>query len=450
MKRFLPFMGLIVLCAFGAKAQIYFTQNFSSSANYADYVEVPGIADKFTHTYAGSKITRSINNGKLRIARDGTAGVNADYLAGFVRTSNSGGTATANFAGTAPAFLKVSFEFNITGTNPGAGLLANLGFIQIGQTLSATSTSTPYAEIAPSLTAGTTNGTDYTYVFSRPSGAGNAGTGQDRTTTITGAQQFTWYLNNTGSSISYTGPDGVTVYTLADDTWDLFSGNTLILDDRTATTPTQTMQNIGITFRGLQNAFTADFDNIEISQPTYTLPVSLVSFIGKAANFGNALEWRTASESNNSHFEVLRSKDGGNFVKIGQVAGKGNSSVATNYSFTDRSPLAGVNYYQLKQVDNDGTAATYTPVVVKALNKGSQFSIVSKQGDQLEISYDAENADNNASIKIYDLNGKVLLNKAINLEKGFNTLSLSAQLPNGLLVAVIKRNQQNYSTKFIR
>ena len=63
------------------------------------------------------------------------------------------------------------------------------------------------------------------------------------------------------------------------------------------------------------------------------------------------------SETNNDHFEILRSTDGINFATIGFIDGNGNSNNCINYQFTDNAPEQGLLYYQLKQVDIDGAGS---------------------------------------------------------------------------------------------
>jgi hypothetical protein len=87
------------------------------------------------------------------------------------------------------------------------------------------------------------------------------------------------------------------------------------------------------------------------------LPVTLVSFTGKAVENTVALEWVTTEEINASHFEVQRSRDAKRFESIGKVEAKGESKDVINYAFYDQAPLAGTNYYRLKQLDLDGTYA---------------------------------------------------------------------------------------------
>ncbi|TVT40375.1 hypothetical protein FNT36_12910 [Hymenobacter setariae] len=94
------------------------------------------------------------------------------------------------------------------------------------------------------------------------------------------------------------------------------------------------------------------------------LPVTLVDFTAKAVSNRDALlNWATASETRNDHFEVERSFDGTHFIKIGQVAGHGTTTAASTYSFTDANvatQATGAVYYRLRQVDIDGMA-TYSP-----------------------------------------------------------------------------------------
>ncbi|WBA42295.1 cadherin-like domain-containing protein [Hymenobacter canadensis] len=95
------------------------------------------------------------------------------------------------------------------------------------------------------------------------------------------------------------------------------------------------------------------------------LPVTLVSFQAKVVRAVDVqLNWRTASELNNSHFEVQRSTDSRVFEQVARVNGQGTTASASSYSYTDAG--AGKQgtkllYYRLRQVDRDGTEA-YSPV----------------------------------------------------------------------------------------
>jgi hypothetical protein len=83
------------------------------------------------------------------------------------------------------------------------------------------------------------------------------------------------------------------------------------------------------------------------------LPVSWLYFNGYESNYQIKLEWSTASEINNSHFEIQRSIDGITFEKIGEVNGHGTINEISTYHFNyhyDRN----FAFYRLKQIDFDG------------------------------------------------------------------------------------------------
>ena len=94
---------------------------------------------------------------------------------------------------------------------------------------------------------------------------------------------------------------------------------------------------------------------INFSSP---LPVQWLSFTAEASgNNTSTLNWSTATELNNSHFEIERSFNGLSWNKVGQVKGNGTSNVINNYNKIDVIPSSwtgSVVYYRIKQVDYNG------------------------------------------------------------------------------------------------
>jgi hypothetical protein len=89
------------------------------------------------------------------------------------------------------------------------------------------------------------------------------------------------------------------------------------------------------------------------------LPVELTSFTASVEGNIVTLNWQTATEINNSGFEILRSAQDDYWESIGFVEGYGNSNSPKEYSFTDdlslTSTLTHTLAYRLRQIDNDGT-----------------------------------------------------------------------------------------------
>lgn len=86
------------------------------------------------------------------------------------------------------------------------------------------------------------------------------------------------------------------------------------------------------------------------------VPVELTSFTASVESNDVILKWQTATETNNSGFEILRSVQNNNFEwkSIGFIPGYGTTTIPSNYSFVDENVYAGLIRYQLKQIDFDG------------------------------------------------------------------------------------------------
>lgn len=101
------------------------------------------------------------------------------------------------------------------------------------------------------------------------------------------------------------------------------------------------------------------------------IPVELSSFTATVNGSNVTLNWMTASEVNNSGFEVERLQNfkttklqdlpagQAGWERIGFVEGKGTTTGVSTYSFNDKGLTAGVYNYRIKQIDFDGTFKYY-------------------------------------------------------------------------------------------
>lgn len=94
------------------------------------------------------------------------------------------------------------------------------------------------------------------------------------------------------------------------------------------------------------------------------LPVTFSTFEVQTAGCRVNINWSTAQEVNNDHFQVERSTDGRSFNVIGKVQSAGSSTEQKDYSCIDAHPLSGINYYRVAQIDADGGRST---TAIKAL-----------------------------------------------------------------------------------
>ena len=104
------------------------------------------------------------------------------------------------------------------------------------------------------------------------------------------------------------------------------------------------------------------------------IPVELVSFGASAQGNSVNLSWATATELNNSGFEIQRKTVNTDWNKIGFVEGAGTTTESRSYSFRDQYTGEGTVSYRLKQIDFDGTS-TYSKVVNVDINAPADFKL---------------------------------------------------------------------------
>lgn len=159
--------------------------------------------------------------------------------------------------------------------------------------------------------------------------------------------QGTWHFEGSGSKIS------------------LPCGSSVIITGSLTTTASgggssQTLKICGVTYWKRSDG--------PITGPQYfpgALPVEILNFEANANGDVIEIVWSTASEINSESFVVERSSDATNWETLVTSEAAGNSRVTISYEETDFSPLEGVSYYRLKQIDINGEYSYSSIVPVK-------------------------------------------------------------------------------------
>lgn len=183
-------------------------------------------------------------------------------------------------------------------------------------------------------------------------------------------------------------------------------------------------------------------------QATSLLPIKLTAFTAQKLQNSVRLSWSSSSETNNSHYEILRS-DGNEWQVIGKVQGKGTTTTNSTYNFTDSRPLLGVSYYQLRQVDFDGKSelSKIVPVKIDMLVSGlSVMASANKQ--QVQLTLNAEKAGQ-ANITISNVTGQKIAQSVKHAEKGLNNFTIPAKLKKGVYVVSVNINGVKQVSKFV-
>lgn len=183
------------------------------------------------------------------------------------------------------------------------------------------------------------------------------------------------------------------------------------------------------------------------------LPAALLDFSGVCAGDEVQLKWRTASEVNNSHFEIERSMLGQEFIRVASIPGVGNSNEINVYSWIDTEVLPGANrWYRLRQVDFDGTEEVFGPVAVseQCLTLPSVVLLPQPAVNALQLRISSAESGP-LQYRILSMQGQLLLEGNTMLFHGINVLDIRLdQLGDAWYVLELKQNEQIRHHRFIK
>jgi hypothetical protein len=163
------------------------------------------------------------------------------------------------------------------------------------------------------------------------------------------------------------------------------------------------------------------FDNFRTTGLTalIPLPVHFSDFVGRKQGNSVFLIWSVAGEKDVLKYEIERSQNGKDFVKIGEV----EAEERTSYSFTDVQPINGVNFYRVRNIDLDGNYKYSTiirmnmgkTIVLKAYPQPALSDLTIEHGAVAEL----------GTLSIVNSNGQVVKRVSINGDVNQTVISLS-------------------------
>ena len=217
------------------------------------------------------------------------------------------------------------------------------------------------------------------------------------------------YLDQTGSWVSLSNSPftAAAIPQTVAPTW-VNIGSKFNLPPTGAFFPTQIRITLGDgTVGGCGNDFAIDDINFSLCPAGGIAPVTLTSFTARPKGSGVTIDWSTSQELNNSYFQLERSDNGStSWSVIATVNGAGNSQVHRDYNYYDASPLSGVNYYRLKQVDTDGKYAYSNTVAVKMdIQKTAISVLVNPFYNSLSVNFTSP-VSQSVTARLVDITGK--------------------------------------------
>ncbi len=166
----------------------------------------------------------------------------------------------------------------------------------------------------------------------------------------------------------------------------------------------------------LRDALTPDLGADEIFA---AVPVRIEFFRGQKQATKNLLEWKVSSNSASVEFIIEKSTDGSNFVNAGSVMA---STYSRSFSFYDRTPAAGVNYYRLKMIEAEGGSSYSAVVMLTTAVKSMDVSIRPNYiQDGVANLFIQSQKDRQINTSVVDASGKIILKKVLNIPAGTGT-----------------------------
>ncbi len=152
-----------------------------------------------------------------------------------------------------------------------------------------------------------------------------------------------------------------------------------------------------------------------------SLPVNLTNVKAYQKNKGVLIEWTAEQESNIDRYEVERSQNGQQFIKLGTVQAAGNSSTAIKYNLFDATPLEGISFYRIKIVEPAHTTYSHA-IKVNITNRSlNAITIMPNPVNGNTIALQVNLPKGNYFIGVTNKLGQLILSKNIQHAGGSTT-----------------------------
>ena len=247
-KHFLLYIFLILISIGGINGQLL-QQDFSSSTTVASYVSATPTNTQFNSiSSSGAGVVVSINaTGSNKLRFDRTAGANAGSY-----------SRTTDFS-PIPTSIMYQFDLTVSGTTTSQTTAA---VFQVGSGF--TTANNPEANTSVHSRIGVNLSATSGQFSLRDMGASSS------SSVFSGTQTVRWYINNSGSTLTYRAPNG-SIESLGNDVFDVWIGTTKVFDEIAATTGTVSLSDIKFVYNN--GSAIIDIDNILIA-PIPSIPVT--------------------------------------------------------------------------------------------------------------------------------------------------------------------------------
>ena len=183
------------------------------------------------------------------------------------------------------------------------------------------------------------------------------------------------------------------------------------------------------------------------------LPVTITSF--EAAQQGSqvAVEWKATNQVNMKQYEVEKSTDGINYIKVNTQAAVGTNGSDATYTWMDVNPVTGSNFYRLRSVSVNGDIKISQVVLVK-IAKGNPVIRV-YPNPVVNRTMGLQFTDMQPGVyllRLFNTAGQLLFTKTVNHSGGSatQTIVLDSKITNGnYLLEILKPDKLKTTTRVL-
>ncbi|MEO6611638.1 MAG: T9SS type A sorting domain-containing protein [Chitinophagaceae bacterium] len=142
------------------------------------------------------------------------------------------------------------------------------------------------------------------------------------------------------------------------------------------------------------------------------LPVLFSSFtVNRTNNTNVLLRWETATEINNSGFDLQRNKGDNRWQSVGFIASlspNGNSTASLTYTYTDLNAGSLSMQYRIRQIDIDGRSKFSEIRTVPGMDQNRKLIVYPNPSEDGRINLFFENLGGKRDITLTDISGRII------------------------------------------
>jgi len=181
------------------------------------------------------------------------------------------------------------------------------------------------------------------------------------------------------------------------------------------------------------------------------LNVNLKEFKGQLVQNNADINWTLVSGNNIKHFELEKSYDGTNFTQTAIVPFRYEGGISS-YDFTDPEKTAGISFYRLRIVDQNGLFI-YSPIITVS-NKKIDFEIralTNPVSSSLALDYILP-ADGRVNIRLLDMFGNLVKQQSVTGRKGWNNtrVEMGNGMAEGIYILSVLYNNATINKRIVK